>query len=66
MSYLDEDPLPLTSVVGGRVDLLRLIEELEEMYPDRFPDCNISERELAFQAGAIAIIKHLKNKTKKD
>jgi hypothetical protein len=66
MAYLDEDPLPLTSVVGGRVDLLRLIEELEEMYPDRFPDCNISERELAFQAGAIAIIKHLKNKTTRD
>ena len=66
MSYLDEDPLPLTRVVGGRVDLLRLIEELEEMYPDRFPDCNISERELAFQAGAIAIIKHLKNKTTRD
>jgi len=36
------------------------------MYPDRFPDCNISERELAFQAGAIAIIKHLKNKTTRD
>ena len=66
MAYLDEDPLPLTSVVGGRVDLLRLIEELEEMYPDRFPDCNISERELAFQAGAIAIIKHLKNKITRD
>lgn len=66
MSYFDEDPLPLTSVVGGRVDLLRLIEELEEMYPDRFPDCNISEKELAFQAGAIAIIKYLKNKTTKD
>ena len=66
MAYLDEDTLPLTHVVGGRVDLLRLIEELEEMYPVRFPDCNISERELAFQAGAIAIIKHLKNKTTRD
>jgi len=66
MAYLDEDTLPLTHVVGGRVDLLRLIEELEEMYPDRFPDSNISERELAFQAGAIAIIKHLKNKTTRD
>ena len=66
MAYLDEDPLPLTHVVWVRVDLLRLIEELEEMYPDRFPDCNISERELAFQAGAIAIIKHLKNKTTRD
>lgn len=66
MSYLDEDLLPLAQVVGGRVDLLRLIEELEEMYPDRFPDCNITERELAFQAGAIAVIKHLKNKTSRD
>jgi hypothetical protein len=66
MAYLDEDPLPLTHIVGGRVDLLRLIEELEEMYPDRFPNCNISERELAFQAGAIAVIKHLKAKTSKN
>ena len=66
MAYLDEDPLPLTQVVGGRVDLLRLIEELEGMYPDRFPDYNVTERELAFQAGAIAIIRHLKNKTSKD
>ena len=66
MAYLDEDNLSLASVVGGRVDLLKLISELEEMYPDRFPDCNISERELAFQAGAIAVIKHLKNKTKRE
>ena len=53
-------------VVGGKVDLLRLIAELEEMYPDRFPDCNISDRELAFQAGAIAVIKYLKSKTNRD
>jgi hypothetical protein len=66
MAYLDEDALPLTMVVGGKVDLLRLISELEEMYPDRFPDCNISERELAFQAGAIAVIKYLKSKTNRD
>jgi hypothetical protein len=66
MAYLDEDTLPLTMVVGGKVDLLRLIAELEEMYPDRFPDCNISDRELAFQAGAIAVIKYLKSKTNRD
>lgn len=66
MAYLDEDALPLTMVVGGKVDLLRLISELEEMYPDRFPDCNISDRELAFQAGAIAVIKYLKSKTNRD
>lgn len=66
MAYLDEDALPLAMVVGGKVDLLRLISELEEMYPDRFPDCNISDRELAFQAGAIAVIKYLKSKTNRD
>lgn len=66
MAYLDEDAMPLAMVVGGKVDLLRLIDELEEMYPDRFPDCNISDRELAFQAGAIAVIKYLKSKTNRD
>jgi hypothetical protein len=63
MAYLDEDTLPLTHIVGGRVDLLRLIEELEEMYPDRFPNHTISEKEMAFQAGAIAVIRYLKQKT---
>jgi len=54
--------VPLTMVVGGKVDLKRLIAELDEMYPDRFPDPSISERSLAFRAGAIAVIKHLKSK----
>lgn len=63
MAYLDEDNLSLTAVVGGRVDLLRLIKELEDMYPDHFPSHSISERELAFQAGAIAVIRYLKKKT---
>ena len=66
MAYLDEDALPLTMVVGGKVDLLRLIAELEERYPDRFPEHNISERELSYRAGAIAVIKYLKSKTTKD
>lgn len=63
MAYLDEDNLPLAAVVGGRIDLLRLIEELEQMYPDRFPNHSISEKEMAFQAGAIAVIRYLKQKT---
>lgn len=63
--YLDQD-LPLTMVVGGKVNLLKLIEELEERYPDRFPEHNISERELSFRAGAIAVIKYLKSKTNQD
>jgi hypothetical protein len=59
---MDDQDLPLTLVVGGKVDLKRLIAELEEMYPDRFPEPSISERNLAFRAGAIAVIKYLKSK----
>lgn len=66
MSYLDEETIPLALVTGGKVDLVRLVDELEQMYPDRFPDCNISDRELAFQAGAIAVIKYLKSKITRD
>lgn len=56
------DTIPLTDVVGGRIELDKLIEELEEMYPDTFPDYTITERQVAFQAGAIAIIRYLKSK----
>lgn len=63
---MDDQTVPLTMVVGGRVDLLRLIDELEERYPDRFPEHTISERELSYRAGAIAVIKYLKSKTQRD
>ena len=63
---MDDNTLPLTMVVGGKVDLLRLIDELEERYPDRFPEHNISERELSYRAGAIAVIKYLKSKTQRE
>jgi len=63
---MDDQNVPLTLVVGGKVDLLRLIAELEEQYPDRFPEHNISERELAYRAGAIGVIRYLKSKTTKD
>jgi len=63
---MDDNTLPLTMVVGGKVDLLRLITELEDRYPDRFPEHTISERELAYRAGAIAVIKYLKSKTQKN
>ena len=63
---MDDQTVPLTMVVGGRVDLLRLIDELEERYPDRFPEHTISERELSYRAGAIAVIKYLKAKTQRE
>jgi hypothetical protein len=60
--FLDDETLPLTRVVGGSVDLERLIQELENMYPDTYPDHTITERDLAFRAGAISIIRYLKGK----
>jgi hypothetical protein len=32
------------------------------MYPDAYPEYNISERQMAFQAGAVAVIRYLKGK----
>jgi|GWRWMinimDraft_13_1066021.scaffolds.fasta_scaffold00038_18 hypothetical protein len=60
--FLEEETLPLTRVVGGNVDLDRLIQELEDMYPDVYPDHTITERDLAYRAGAISIIRYLKSK----
>jgi hypothetical protein len=60
--FLEDEELPLTRVVGGNVSLSKLIEELEEMYPDVYPDYTISERQMAYHAGAVAIIRYLKSK----
>jgi len=61
-NYIEPEELPLSRVVGGQVDLVKLIEELDKMYPDVFPEYDVSERRLAFHAGAIAIIRYLKGK----
>lgn len=60
--YLETEELPLSRVIGGQVDLVRLIEELDKMYPDTYPEYNISERQMAFHAGAVAVIRYLKGK----
>jgi hypothetical protein len=60
--YLEAEELPLSRVVGGQVDLVKLIEELDAMYPDRYPEFSICERQMAFHAGAVAIIRYLKGK----
>lgn len=60
--FLDDKEIPLTRVVGGNVSLSKLIEELEEMYPDVYPEYTISERQMAYHAGAVSIIRFLKTK----
>jgi hypothetical protein len=60
--FLDEDTLPLTRVVGGNVDLDKLIAELDHMYPDTYPDHEMTPWEAGRMAGCIEVIRHLKAK----
>ena len=42
----------------GRLE--RIVEELEERFPDKFPDHNLDPKQIAYRAGQISIIKLLK------
>jgi hypothetical protein len=39
----------------------QLIEYLEEVYPDRAPDISIEEKQIWFNAGQVAVVRHLKD-----
>ena len=62
-AYFDAETIPLTSVVGGRIDLNILIEELDRMYPDNYPDHEMSSWAAGRMAGVIEVIRFLKSKT---
>jgi hypothetical protein len=59
--YIEADSLPLARVVGG-FSLQKLIAELDEMYPDNYPDHEMTPWEAGRMAGCIEIIRHLKSK----
>jgi hypothetical protein len=42
----------------GRIE--RLIDDLDEQFPDRFPEHTLSDKEIAYRAGQISIIRLLK------
>ena len=42
----------------GRIE--RLIEDLDEQFPDSFPEHTLSDKEIAYRAGQISIIRLLK------
>jgi hypothetical protein len=60
--YLEVDSLPLARVVGGTFSLSKLIAELDEMYPDNYPDHEMTSWETGRMAGCIEVIRHLKSK----
>ena len=42
----------------GRIE--RIIDDLDEQFPDKYPDHTLSDKEIAFRAGQISIIRLLK------
>ena len=42
----------------GRIE--RVIADLDEQFPDVFPDHNLTEKEISFRAGQLSIIRLLK------
>lgn len=40
---------------------IKLLEYLEILYPDAFPDPAISERELWQRCGAVLLVRHLRS-----
>jgi hypothetical protein len=61
-AYFDTETIPLSTVMGGRIDLDKLIEELDTMYPDNYPDHEMNAWQSGRMAGAIEIIRFLKSK----
>ena len=46
----------------GRIE--KIIDDLDEQFPDRFPDHTLSEKEISYRAGQLSIIRLLKNYVK--
>jgi len=42
----------------------KIIDDLDEQFPDKFPDHTLSEKEISFRAGQLSIIRILKTKIK--
>ena len=61
-SLFDATEIPLTDVVGGRVDLDLLIEDLNQRYPDNYPDHEMTPWEAGRMAGALMVIRYIKSK----
>tara|TARA_R100001443_G_scaffold40285_2_gene53726 strand:- start:3192 stop:3437 length:246 start_codon:yes stop_codon:yes gene_type:complete len=41
-------------------NLERYLDDLDQQFPDKFPDHNLSDKEISYRAGQISIIRLLK------
>jgi hypothetical protein len=50
------------SIFLSTAEFDRLLEELDELFPDQFPDYQLSEKEISFRAGQVSVVRFLKEK----
>ena len=54
------EQLGLSEVSSGA--LSRLIDELDELYPDTMPEPRLGLTEIAYRAGQVSVVRRLKQK----
>jgi hypothetical protein len=54
------------SIFLSTAEFDRLIEELDDLFPDQFPDYQLNEKEISYRAGQVSVVRFLKEKLSKD
>jgi hypothetical protein len=63
-SVLIKENLELGFISDATLKLL--IEELDQVYPDIFPDYSLQHHEIAYRAGQVSVVRYLKSKLQPD
>ena len=53
-----QTPTYPSTLEWGRIE--KMIDDLDEQFPDKFPDHTLSEKEISYRAGQLSIIRLLK------
>jgi len=57
-----QTPTYPSTLEWGRIE--KMIDDLDERFPDKFPDHTLSEKEISYRAGQLSIIRLLKENLK--
>ena len=57
-----QTPTYPSTLEWGRIE--KMIDDLDEQFPDKFPDHTLSEKEISYRAGQLSIIRLLKENLK--
>ena len=51
-----------TPIYPNTLEVNLVIDDLQEKFPDVMPDFSLSEKEFAYRAGQVSVVRYLKNK----